>query len=281
MNQTQELERRLHETLRAKARQIDLTDEPYSSVLPRPELVGSTRRSRRGFAAIAAALTVAAAATGAVVVARSHGRSPIVATQSSSHTAPQNGPNPIPAPLLAPSWVPDGEQLWSLTASTQDGAGYASQLFGMVAADGTLAPGLLVELQPASPGDGLGEGTTVTVRGKAGVTRASKDAGVDTFEIDWIEGDAMVRVTVRGASVDEAVAAHRRAAASWQQHHVGLRRGERAGALPVARRSSGGEQCEQRVGHVRVRGRGADRGRNPTSWFAATSTASIPDICGS
>jgi hypothetical protein len=82
-----------------------------------------------------------------------------------------------------------------------------SQLFGTVGADGKLDPGLLVELQPASPGDGVGSGTAVTVRGNAGVTRASKDAGVDTFEIDWIEGDAMVRVTVRGASVDEAVAA--------------------------------------------------------------------------
>jgi hypothetical protein len=39
------------------------------------------------------------------------------------------------------------------------------------------------------------------------VTRAAKDMGAPATEFDWIEGDADIRVEVRGASADEAVAA--------------------------------------------------------------------------
>ena len=84
--------------------------------------------------------------------------------------------------MLAPTWVPDGQKLWSLTSNTQQPYAESSQLFGTATAEGVLAPGLLVEDQPASPGAGVGSGTAVTVRGHSGVTRASKDAGDAPFE---------------------------------------------------------------------------------------------------
>jgi hypothetical protein len=207
-----DLERRLRTTFGTKAEQIvvdtsgfDLTDALVDVAPP---------RSRRRILAIATVMVVAAAATATLVVAaRAHSRASIVATESSVPsssvpvTAPPPSPNPIDAPLIAPTFMPDGQQLWSLTSRSGSGTGFPTQLFGTVAPDGTLAPGLLVELQPASPGDGLGSGTQVTVRGQSGVTRASKDAGDAPFEIDWIEAGAYVRVTVRGASVAQAVAA--------------------------------------------------------------------------
>ncbi|HEY5012676.1 MAG TPA: hypothetical protein VIK61_08215 [Acidimicrobiia bacterium] len=217
--QRDEVERRLGETLRAKAAQVVELDAATFDAATfggsgLGDLVATTPRTRRRVVAIAAVLTVAAAATASVLVMRARPHGSIVATESSvpssstPTTAPPSPPNPIAAPLVAPSWLPDGQQLWSLTSSTQGGTGFPTQLFGTVAADGTLAPGLLVELQPASPGDGLGgSGTHVTVRGQNGLARASKDAGDAPFEIDWIERGAYVRVTVRGATADQAVTA--------------------------------------------------------------------------
>ena len=200
MSDTQELERRLQETLRAKAAQVDVTEERFNAMSQLVEVARSSKRSRRSFIAVATALAVAAAATGVVLVARPKSRGPLVATQSSATTpttsAERNGPNPA-APLLAPSWVPDGQKLWSLTSNTQPAFAQSSQLFGTVATDGALAPGLLVEIQPSTPGAGVGDGTAVTVRGHNGVTRASKDAGDAPFEIDWIEDDGFVRHRAR------------------------------------------------------------------------------------
>ena len=214
MSDTQQLERRLQETLHAKARQIDITDEPFAAPAAPTELVASTKRSRRAVVAVATALAVASAATGVALVARPHSRGPSVATKSSTTPSPTsvapnapNAPSPIAAPVLAPTWVPDGQKLWSLTSNRQDPYEESTQLFGTVGTDGALAPGLLVEIQPVAPGAGVGDGTPVIVRGHNGVTRASKDAGDAPFEIDWIEGNGDVRVTVRGATVAEAVTA--------------------------------------------------------------------------
>src|SRR5439155_5656362 len=99
-------------------------------------------------------LVVAAAATGVVLITRPDSRGPSLATRSSADatsptTAPPPAPIPIAAPLLAPTFMPDGQKLWSLTSAARVDTQFAGQLFGSVAADGTLAPGVLVELQPA------------------------------------------------------------------------------------------------------------------------------------
>ena len=212
MTDTHELERRLQQTLRAKAAQADVADAEFDAASPLIEVALATRRPRRALIAVATALAVAAAATGVALVTRPQSHGPLVATKSSRTTptptsiAP-SAPSPIAAPVLAPTWVPDGQKLWSLTSNTQEQYAESTQLFGTVGADGALAPGLLIEIQPASPGSGVGSGTAVTVRGHSGVTRASKDAGDAPFEIDWIEGNGDMRVTVRGATVAEAVTA--------------------------------------------------------------------------
>jgi hypothetical protein len=213
MIDTDEFEHRLRMTLRAKAEQVGADDDRAFDATRLTDVVVPPPRSRRRLVAVAAVMVVAAAAAALVLVTRPHPRGPIFATESSvptssgPTTAPATGRHPIAAPLLAPSWVPAGEELWSLTSETRGESGFPTQLFGRSGADGTLAPGLLIEFQPSSPGDGLGgSGTPVTVRGRSGLTRASKDAGDAPFEIDWIEGDASVRVTVRGVSVDGAVA---------------------------------------------------------------------------
>lgn len=226
MSDVQELERQLQQTFRAKARQVDPSPAQFDAVsrLTDESVAVAPTRSRRAIVAIATALAVAAAATGVALATRPQSHGPLVAANSSGSTpspttvAP-SAPSPIAAPVVAPSWVPDGQKLWSLTSNMQDPYEESTQLFGTVAPDGALAPGLLVEIQPAGPGDGVGtpvtgpagagvgEGTPVTVRGHNGVTRASKDAGDAPFEIDWIEGNGDVRVTVRGATVAAAVTA--------------------------------------------------------------------------
>jgi hypothetical protein len=201
-------EERLRATLQTKAAQLVVLDEPFDAMFPTP--IDAPRRRRAGW--LVGVLAVAAAIAGALIVVGARGRGPAVATASSVPTATTAAPAPaadsITAPLLAPTWVPDGEQLWSVTSEPQvDLSQMRDQLFGTVAADGTLAPGLLVELQPAPEGSTVGAGAPVTVRGVQGVTRDSKDAGTGTYAVEWIDGHTDVRVTVRGASVADAVAA--------------------------------------------------------------------------
>ena len=197
-----ELERRVVETLRAKAAQVAVAATEFDAQrTPVSEMIAvSARRPRLAVLAFATAIAVAAAATGVVIVTRPGGHSDGVVTESSS-----------PAALFAPTWVPAGEHLWSLTANASSHAGFVRQLFGNEAPDGSVPSGLMVdvkraaELRPGFPDTRLRPGTPVVVRGLHGVTRSVVDADIALSEVEWIEGDTDVTVTVRGVSPDAAV----------------------------------------------------------------------------
>jgi hypothetical protein len=200
----EEVERRLGTTLRAKAAQV-VVERPVAS----ETIALAPRRSRRKLVALATAVAVAAAAGGVVLMNR-----PLTgANNVSTRPGGAGNDNPFPAPLLAPAWAPDGQQLWSLT-SLRGSSGpparatdVAVQLFGTKAGDGSVATGLLLHFWRAQPGASIGTGTAVTVRGQAGVTRPTQYGGEAKTLIEWVEAGADIQVMVRGASVAQAISA--------------------------------------------------------------------------
>ena len=133
------------------------------------------------------------------------------ATSTPSATAPASAAAglrdaAVSGPILAPTFVPGGEQLWSVR-STPDAldSGFPSQLFGTAAPNGTLAPGLLLEYQPNAPGGSDAGPTPIAVRGTTGFVDAAKDAAGASSEIRWVEGNTSIVAIVRGVSNARAV----------------------------------------------------------------------------
>ncbi len=198
----EEVERRLGTTVRAKAAQVVVERGGFDeerTPLTEMEIVAA-RRPRRALVAVATAVAVAAAASGVVIVTRPNAGSDGVVTETS-----------IPAALVAPASVPPGQQLWALTSNTTHHQGFVRQLFGDEAPDGSVSSGLLVDfkhaakVRPGFPDDRLQAGTPVVVRGQHGVSRAVLDADIRTTEIEWIDGNTDLTVTVHGMALDAAV----------------------------------------------------------------------------
>ncbi len=179
-----------------------------------PELPTRTRRSARFVAAAVAAVVVVGAVVG-IAVTRSDGHVR-VATEPASSTPSTTVPTAsaarlrdaaVAGPILAPTFVPGGEQLWSVrsTPDTLD-SGFPSQLFGTAASNGTLTPGLLLEYQPNPQGGSDAGPTPIQVRGTTGFVDAAKDAAGASSEIRWVEGNTSIVAIVRGASTARAVA---------------------------------------------------------------------------
>ncbi len=170
-------------------------------------------RIKTATVAVAALAVVAIAAVVVAVAVHTNGSPRQLRVVTPSTTPPPSASAPKlrdtsidAAPLLAPTWAPDGEQLWSV--SSTGGAresGFPSQLFGTASADGTLTPGLVLEYQSASPGESIG-GANATVRGAPAAVGEPKDAAGADAEIRWIEGSTQVTAIFRGVSNDGAVA---------------------------------------------------------------------------
>jgi hypothetical protein len=113
----------------------------------------------------------------------------------------------VAAGMLAPTWIPAGETLWSaVSLHTTGDVGLETQLFGTRTPSGELAPGLLVELAPNPHGGGVGGTRAVHVRSTTGYTiEPPKDAAGTSVQIQWIESNTHVMATFRGPSTDQAI----------------------------------------------------------------------------
>ena len=179
-----------------------------------PVPVLPTRRVRRTSSVAVLAAALAAAAVAAVVVVTRSSPIPVRVVTSSSSTTLSRQSTPVlhdPAlgavPLLAPTWTPDGEELWSVTSSTDsNGPGFPTQLFGTASPNGSLSPGLLLEYQPNPPGGSVVGSTTTPVRGAVAAVDGPKDASGADIEIRWVEANTEITAIFRGVSNARAVA---------------------------------------------------------------------------
>lgn len=213
-----DVERRLRSTLRQKADQLAVPTFDFdvdavaqdAPVMPMVDVESPSPRPRRRRTAVAVVAVAAVIVLVAAIVTQTSAlndpspQSPGVRTQPGA-----GGVSATDGSLLAPSAVPDGMSLWSLnTDATATNPIVSTQLFGALDAGGGLAPGLLIEMQHASPGAGVNPGGSAdaTVRGHVVTVDPAKDGGVGTQQFAWIEGDAEVTVIVRGGTVAQAVA---------------------------------------------------------------------------
>jgi hypothetical protein len=182
--------------------------------MPVPQI--PARSGRRGRAVASVVLVVAVIVGVAVVIVASTRTSPErvrVSAPATSTTPPTSAPQPAlrdgnlaAGPMLWPMFTPSGEQLSSVSSLEDGGIGMPSQLFGTVAADGTLAPGVLFEFQRTSPGGTVNGTSTARVRGVDAAVSPPKDAAGADLEIMWTEGNTLVNAILRGVSQDQAVA---------------------------------------------------------------------------
>jgi hypothetical protein len=202
------LERRLVETLRTKAAHLNVSDLPFDRHSPAiTDMVTTRARARRPIGRailIGAVVLVVAISTVSVILTRSTSRVTTRGNVATSGTG--SSLSGIDAPVLAPTSVPEGLRLWWISPGSGSSPPLASQLFGTLRPDGAPDPGLLVEMNPTPPGSSVGGRETVRVRGVNAAVGPSKDAGAAPTEIAWIEANVEVRVTIRGMSVDQAVA---------------------------------------------------------------------------
>ena len=215
MSDTTELEERLRATLRAKSAQVLVDDGPFDAshgadVVP---LAGHRRRGRSVWLLAAAVAAVVALAVGVTVVRAGHRQ----ATVSQSDHPDRPG-------VFAPTWMPDGYQLWDVSPSSGAGSevpGSGPVTIQLFADD--RAPMLAVQVgatagpNPDYPAP-LGE--AATVRGVAGhvrtttVTTSADQAPVERLEIRWEEDGQPVVATID--HTDQARALDMLGAMAWQ-----------------------------------------------------------------
>jgi hypothetical protein len=242
-----EVEGRVREALHRKAEQIDSAAPGFSSdTVAVIELADARRPARRAVYAAASVVAVLLVGVGILFATTDD-------TGRGANPSPSLPPTAPPvtgsggAGALAPGFVPEGLDLWNVTAAPQFetafALSYTTQLFGVVDDAGAPSPGLLLRIQRAS---GTATGDPVTVRGVAGSSAAPKE-GVETSEtISWNEGGAMISATVRGMTRGEAVAA----LDALRPRSADLQDGFDAGSLPLL-----GETLAKREHTASVRGR--------------------------
>jgi hypothetical protein len=178
---------------------------------PVPDLPVRAGRRMRAVIVVAVACIVVAVVSVVVVTRRSPNRVRVVTSPSSTaaqHSEPALRDAAIAAaPLLAPTWTPNGEELWSVTSTSgSNGPGFPTQLFGTATPNGTLSPGLLLEYQPNPPGGAVAGTTTTRVRGVVAAVDPPKDAAGADVEIRWVEANTEIAAIFRGVSTSRAVA---------------------------------------------------------------------------
>ena len=168
------------------------------------------RRPRRA-RVLLVATAVLAVIVGVAALVTTGGSSPhhLVQVRTGPSTAP--APNAaagleVDTPVVAPTWVPAGETLWSFTTTrvTYDGSSFTTQLIGLAPHNGQPQPAMYLEFQ-AVPSSEIPPGqTSITVRGAPARVSAPKDAPAAQSAIDWYESGAAITALTRGLSTAEA-----------------------------------------------------------------------------
>jgi len=205
MTDTTEIEGRLIATLKAKAAQLVVDDEPFvlSTMAELVPLKPPGRRpGGRVLAAAAAVAAVVALVTGIALVRADHRQ----ATVSQSDHPDRPG-------VFAPTWVPDGYQLWDVSPSSGPGSEQAAsgpinvQLF----ADG-VGPALYVQIGGVTAPGTPPPGDPITVHGQVGGVTSVQPGPADRqtpgqrVSIRWTENGQQVIATLIHTSIDRAVA---------------------------------------------------------------------------
>ena len=206
MSEPNELEDRLAATLRAKAAQVRVDDGPFV-----PSALGEVvpldqHRRRRGRAAwmIAAAVAAVVALIVGITLVRADHRQATVS----------QGDHPDRPGVLAPTWVPDGYQLWDVSPSSGPGS--------LVPASGPITiqlfaddRGPVLDLQVGVAGalpTGSWSGDPLTVRGQSAtvVMSSTGPAGNQGFAeratIRWTEGGQPIKVVADRTTKERVVA---------------------------------------------------------------------------
>ena len=195
MTETDELERRLAATLRAKAAQVVVAAEAFvpsdrGEVVP----LGEPRRGRRSGWVLAAAAAVLVVLVVGVALVRTDRQTSV----SQNDHADRPG-------VLAPIWVPEGYQLWDVSSSSGPGSempGGGPVTVQLFAQD--QGPILMVQVgaSPQTPGSAAPQGEAVTVRGVAGhvwattMTTSPDQVPVPRLQIRWEEDGQPISATI-------------------------------------------------------------------------------------
>ena len=215
MTETDEFESRLAATLRAKAAQVEVADVPFDPSVPGGVVpLGEPRRGRRsGWILAAAAALLVVLVVGVALV------------RTDRQASVSQGDRPNRPGVLAPTWVPDGYQLWDISSSSgpaSEAAGRGPVTIQLFAQD--QGPMLMVEVgvretSPQTPGFAVPPGDAATVRGVPGhvwattMTTSPGQVPVPRLQIRWEEeGQAILAIVDH---VDQARALDMLAAMAW------------------------------------------------------------------
>ena len=199
----------LRRTLRVKADGVAVPDREFEPTITttasEPVRVRAHRATR--WLVLVAAVLVTVVGIAAVVSRTSSSSKPDVHVLTpSTAPAPRARGAEVDSPVVAPTWVPPGEKLWSFETrrTTFDGSAFLTQLIGSAPVNGELDKAIFLEFQASESSPIPGDQTSLTVRGAPARVSAPKDSPAATSSVDWFESGTAITAVVRGFSIADA-----------------------------------------------------------------------------